>query len=188
MGESLIKFVANYDDLSTDRGYQFKFYCDHCRNGYLSEFEASVIGTVGELLRGAGSLLGGVFGQAGNAAYNVQRAVGGKQHDDALRKAIEAAKIHFKQCTRCGRWVCPDVCWNEKKGLCEGCAPNLEEEAAAAQAQAARDQVFQKARETPLVDHVDMKREQAATCAGCGAALKGGKFCPECGRPVTRNL
>jgi hypothetical protein len=32
---SLIQFVANYDDLSTDKGFQFKFHCDKCRNGYM---------------------------------------------------------------------------------------------------------------------------------------------------------
>lgn len=34
----MIQFVANYDDLSTDKGFQFKFHCDRCRNGYLSRF------------------------------------------------------------------------------------------------------------------------------------------------------
>jgi hypothetical protein len=35
---TMIQFVANYDDLSTDKGFQFKFHCDKCRNGYLSRF------------------------------------------------------------------------------------------------------------------------------------------------------
>lgn len=39
-----IEFVRNFDDLSTDKGCQFKFYCDHCGNGYLSSFETSAIG------------------------------------------------------------------------------------------------------------------------------------------------
>ncbi len=37
MSES-IQFVANYDDLSIDRGYQFKFYRDKCHNRNQSEF------------------------------------------------------------------------------------------------------------------------------------------------------
>jgi rRNA maturation endonuclease Nob1 len=40
---ALIQFVENYDDLSTDRGFQFKFYCDKCRNGYMSGFQASIV-------------------------------------------------------------------------------------------------------------------------------------------------
>ena len=47
----MIQFVNNYDDLSTDKGYQFKFHCDKCGNGYMSRFSASVVGTAGSLLR-----------------------------------------------------------------------------------------------------------------------------------------
>jgi len=50
----MIQFVANYEDLSSDRGYQFKFNCDKCGNGYMSPFETSILGT------GAGLLLGSV--------------------------------------------------------------------------------------------------------------------------------
>ena len=55
---ALIQFVENYDDLSTDRGFQFKFYCDKCRNGYLSGFQASIVGTAGSLFRAAGDIFG----------------------------------------------------------------------------------------------------------------------------------
>jgi len=43
-GMTLIRFVSNYDDLSTDKGYQFEFFCDRCGNGYMSELSASAIG------------------------------------------------------------------------------------------------------------------------------------------------
>ena len=184
----LIQFVANYDDLSTDRGYQFKFYCDKCHNGHLSEFDTSITGTAGSLLRAAGNLFGGVLGQAGNSAYEIQRAVGGKAHDDALRKAVQEAKGHFKQCTRCGKWVCPEVCWNQERGLCEGCAPDEQEELSAAQAQATGEQIHQKVREANLVEHIDMKQKAAALCQHCGAKTKGGKFCPECGSPLVASV
>ncbi|MFO0722719.1 MAG: zinc ribbon domain-containing protein [Myxococcota bacterium] len=180
----IIQFVQNYDDLSTDRGYQFKFYCDHCHNGYMSAFEASKLGMASELLNAAASLFGGALSQAASGAYHVQRAVGGKAHDDALHKAVEEVKGRFKQCTRCGKWVCPEVCWNEARNLCEGCAPDLAQETAAAQAQAQRDQVFEKARATDLVGQVDMKVEAAASCPSCGARTAGSKFCPECGKPI----
>ncbi|MCX6638013.1 MAG: zinc ribbon domain-containing protein, partial [Acidobacteria bacterium] len=39
---SIIRFTQNHEDLSTDRGYQFKFFCDRCGNGYLSSFQTSV--------------------------------------------------------------------------------------------------------------------------------------------------
>ncbi|MFN7971071.1 MAG: zinc ribbon domain-containing protein [Acidobacteriota bacterium] len=178
---SLIQFVANYDDLSTDRGYQFKFHCDKCGNGFMSSFQPSAIGIAGSLLRAAGSIFGGIASSAGNSAYEIQRAVGGTAHDHALGTAVEEGKKHFKQCTRCGRWVCPEVCWNAKRSLCEGCAPDEGEELAAAQAQVTAEQIFSKARETDMVAHVDMKKPATAACPQCGAATKGGKFCPECG-------
>jgi hypothetical protein len=36
-------------------------------------------------------------------------------------------------CGRCGRSVCEPVCWNKKMGLCETCAPDLDEEISAQQ-------------------------------------------------------
>ena len=180
----IIQFVRNYEDLSTDRGYQFKFFCDHCGNGYMSSFQPSVLGMASGLLNAAGSIFGGIFGQAGNSAYHVQQAIGGKAHDDALQKAVAEIKIKFKQCSRCGKWVCPEVCWNEKRNLCEGCAPDLAEEAAAAQAIAARDQIHQKAQKTDYVADVDMTVEASAGCPSCGARVGAAKFCPECGQPI----
>lgn len=180
----IIQFVRNYEDLSTDRGYQFKFHCDHCGNGYMSSFQPSMLGMASGLLNAAGSIFGGLFGQAGHGAYHVQQAIGGKAHDDALRKAVEEIKHKFKQCTRCGKWVCPEVCWNEKRNLCEACAPDLGEETAVAQAQAAVEQIHVKARQTNFVEDVDMKVEAVASCPSCGARAGAAKFCPECGQAM----
>src|SRR3954447_15916563 len=99
---ALIQFVNNYEDLSTDRGYQFKFHCDKCGNGYMSRFQTSAIGTAGSLLPAAGSCLGGWAGSAGDSAYQIQRALGGKAHDSALATAVQEGKQHFHQCSRCG--------------------------------------------------------------------------------------
>src|SRR5262249_35031245 len=99
---ALLAFTANYEDLSTDRGYQFKFHCDKCGNGYMTRFQPSVTGMAGGFLRAAGDLFGGVFSSAGNSAYEIQRAVGGKAHDNAFAAAVEEAKGYFKQCTKCG--------------------------------------------------------------------------------------
>jgi membrane protease subunit (stomatin/prohibitin family) len=193
----MIKFTANYDDLSTDRGYQFKFHCDKCGNGYMSRFQPSLTGTAGGLLRAAGDLFGGVFSSAGNSAYEIQRATGGKAHDSALEKAVEEGKGYFKQCTRCGKWVCPEVCWNAKAGLCEECAPDFEEDFSASRAQAmsnaARDQLYQKAQQTDYTSGVDMRAGASApqsslSCPSCGAKTTGSKFCPECGSPIQVKL
>jgi hypothetical protein len=205
---ALVQFVRNYDDLSTDRGFQFKFYCDKCGNGYVTRFQPSTLGTAGSLLRAAGDLFGGWASSAGNSAYEMQRAVGGKAHDDALAQAVAEGKEHFHQCSRCGRWVCPEVCWNAQAGQCEDCAPNYQEELAAAhaqaKAQAARDQLNERARQTDYASQIDMSADayvkappppvqdadaMTATgplCAGCGAAVGKAKFCPECGRPTAQ--
>jgi hypothetical protein len=199
----MIQFVSNYDDLSTDKGYQFKFHCDKCGNGYMSRFQPSLTGTAGSLLRAAGDIFGGWLSSAGNSAYEVQRAVGGKAHDEALQTAVEEGKTHFHQCSRCGRWVCPEVCWNAAAGQCEGCAPDYKEEFASAHAQAkadaARNQLHEKASQTDYVSGVDMSanatvqaptpsQQQAPSaslkCAGCGAEVGKAKFCPECGSPT----
>lgn len=194
---SLIKFTANHEDLSTDRGYQFKFFCDKCGNGFMSRFQASITGTAGGLLRAAGSLFGGILSQAGESAYQIQQSVGGTAHDNALEKAVEEAKAHFKQCTRCGKWVCPEVCWNAKAGLCEECAPDFEEQFAANRAQAmsdaARNQLFEKAQQTDYTSKVNMAAgatapQSALSCPSCGAKTSGSKFCPECGQPLKVKL
>jgi hypothetical protein len=195
----LIQFVQNYQDLSTDRGFQFKFHCDKCGNGHMTRFQPSALGMAGSALKIAGDLFGGIFNTAGNTTYEIQRAVGGKAHDSALEEAIKEGKEHFHQCTRCGHWVCPDVCWNAQAGLCEGCAPNFQEEFAASHAEAkvraAREQLHDKARATDFVGNVDMAEGSVAKapgpvtaasegkCTGCGAAVGEAKFCPQCGTP-----
>ncbi|MEK7468710.1 MAG: zinc ribbon domain-containing protein [Planctomycetota bacterium] len=179
-----IEFTKNHQDLSTEKGFQFKFFCDKCGNGFLSEYVTNKLGVAGSLLNAAGSFFGGVFNQAGNSAHQIQKAVGGKQHDEAIRAAVAEMKPKFRHCTRCGKWVCPQACWNEKKSLCEDCAPDIGEELAAAQAQVAKDQVWDKARKADMVKDVDVERETVAKCASCGARTGTSKFCPECGKPV----
>lgn len=176
----LIQFTENYEDLSTDHGYQFKFFCDRCHNGYMSTFQPSVMGTAGSLLRAAGGLFGGILSSAGSSSYEIQRAVGGKGHDDALHKAAEEVKGLFHQCKRCSKWVCPDTCWNTKRGMCLGCAPNVQAELAAAQVAATVEQIQEGVRKVDFTKDMDLAGEAAALCPKCGARITG-KFCPECG-------
>jgi hypothetical protein len=193
---ALIQFVQNYEDLSTDKGYQFKFHCDKCGNGHMTAFQTSTLGMAESALRVAGSVFGGFFNTAGNSAYEIQRAIGGKAHDSALETAVEEGKKHFHQCTRCGHWVCPDVCWNGDANMCDACAPKFQQEFASAhahaKADAARQQLYAKAQGTDFVADVDMKAGAFArapgpqpgaanVCTGCGAAVGDGRFCPHCG-------
>jgi uncharacterized OB-fold protein len=211
---ALIRFTANHQDLSTDRGYQFKFFCDKCNNGFMTRFQTSLTGVAGDILRGVGHILGGWWHSAGHSAYDIQRAVGGHAHDAAFAEAVEEAKGYFHQCTRCGKWVCPDICWNAAANLCEGCAPNYEEEFAAqhanAKAEAARQQLYQRAQQTDYTAQTDISAEHtyaaparaavsAVTdaanapsvvglpCIHCGT-VSNSKFCPECGQPMNAKL
>jgi hypothetical protein len=196
---AMIQFVQNYEDLSTDRGYQFKFHCDKCGNGFMTEFQTSAIGMAESALKVAGSVFGGFFNAAGNSAYEIQRAIGGKAHDSALEQAVAEGKQHFHQCTRCGKWVCPDVCWNGDASMCDGCAPKFQQELASAHAHAkadvARQQLYEKAKKADFVSDVEMSAKAvarapgpvaaaatcAAKCTACGVALGDGRFCPQCG-------
>jgi membrane protease subunit (stomatin/prohibitin family) len=146
-----------------------------------------VIGTAGSLLRAASSFLGGWGSSAGDSAYEIQRAVGGKAHDSALETAVKEGKEHFHQCLRCGKWVCPDVCWNEQVEQCGACAPDFQQEAASAHAQAkaeaAREQLFEKARKTDFAGDIDMRAGSVVHSIDKGSAKP--RFCPECGTKVT---
>ena len=180
----LIQFTENYEDLSTDRGYQFKFLCDRCHNGVMSNFQASVMGTAAGLFRAAGELFGGAFNSAGSSAFEIQRAVGGKGHDEALRKAVDEVKPMFRQCRRCSKWVC-ESCWNVKRGMCFNCAPDVQAELAAAQVAETVNQIQEGVKSVNFTKDLDLAGENSATCPKCGARVQG-KFCTECGTTISR--
>jgi hypothetical protein len=182
---ALIQFVRNSDDMSTDRGYQFKFYCDRCGNGYETQFQPSATGTISDVLDTASSLLGGMFSNIASAGERVHSAGYQKAKDDAFRHAVDEAKPNFKLCKRCGKWV-DAVCWNPDRGLCKDCAPDLETEYSVAQSQAAIEQAQEVARQGTYVNADHFKQTIVATCSNCGADVKGAKFCPECGTAVKR--
>jgi hypothetical protein len=106
---SLIEFTRNHTDHSTDKGYQFEYFCDRCGNGFMTEFKPSAMGMAGSALRAAGSLFGGILGSASNSAYEIERAVQGPAHDKAFRESVEEAKPNFRQCPKCTHWVARPV-------------------------------------------------------------------------------
>ncbi len=185
---ALIQFTKNYTDRSNDTGFQFEFHCDKCGNGFMSAFQTSSMGVASSLLKAAGSLFGGSAWNVANAGDHVKDMLRGSAWDAAYKTAVDEGKQKFKLCTKCGRWVCPEVCWNHDRGLCEECAPNLAEHAASIQAQVAVEQTWEKARGTDQTQGLDVKAPRAATCAKCGATLTGGKFCGECGTPVAQKV
>jgi len=181
---SSIQFTRNHTDHSTDKGFQFEFFCDRCRNGFMSEYKASMTGLASSALKAAGDIFGGVFGQVSRGTYELDRAVRGPAHDKAFQEAVEEIKVNFRQCPKCSNWACIATCWNQKRGLCYDCAPSVETELAAAQAQATVEQVREKVKQQDLTAGIDVTSEAAALCPSCGARTQGAKFCPECGKPL----
>jgi hypothetical protein len=104
-----------------------------------------------------------------------------KEHEAAFDAAVNEAKAKFQRCPRCHKWVCEND-WNSEEGLCTEDAPNVATEVAAAKAQRAKDQIWEKAKEA---DVFTGKIESKQTlCPQCGKPAGSGKFCQNCGAPL----
>ncbi|MEN6572388.1 MAG: zinc ribbon domain-containing protein [Anaerolineaceae bacterium] len=183
-----IEFVSNYDDLSTDRGFQFEFSCNRCGSGYRTEFKPSMTGTIAGVMDSASSIFGGIFGTAANIGEQVRSAGWQKARDDAFREAVNQIRPEFIQCPRCMNWVCREKCWNTKKGLCKECAPDLGVEMAAAQASRSVEEIWAHAamaEEDKKLGAENWREGIIATCPKCETPLgTNAKFCPNCGEPL----
>ncbi len=191
----LQSFTRNYEDNSTEAGFQFTFYCDLCEDGYKSSFIESETYRKGRGLRGLaqgagvlGSLLGGHLGSLG---YSLER--GGnvlsdrfegmspewqKEHEKAFEWAKNEAQRHFHRCHGCRKWVC-DSCYNEDEGLCVECAPRQEIAVAKARADAMRRNI-EEAAEGATVWKGKLE-SKTTVCPACGKPAGAGKFCNNCG-------
>jgi membrane protease subunit (stomatin/prohibitin family) len=180
---SEIQFSDNYNDLSTDNGFQFEFYCEHCRDAWRSPFDRYAAGTAESLLGAADGLFGGIFGQARNALSQVRGAGWSKARDTALRTAVEQAKDHFHRCPRCANHYC-DNCWNEDEGVCIVCVPRLDAELSAIRREAKIARAREEAYNQATVSREDLT-DRVVSCRDCGAPVGRAKFCPECGTSVS---
>lgn len=191
----LQSFTSNYDDESTEAGFQFTFNCDICQDGYRSSFIESETYKRGKglngLARGAG-VLGGLFGGVlGNVGYSLER--GGdvlmgrfdgmspewqKERENAFERASNEAKAHFHRCHGCHRWVC-DSCYNEDEGLCTDCAPRQDVSVAKARAEAMVRNI-EEAAESATVWRGAIE-SKTTVCPSCGKPAGNGRFCNNCG-------
>jgi len=180
-----VPFTNNYRDLSTREGYQYEFSCMRCGNGYKSGFRHSVTGFGGRLARIGGDLLGGEIGdrvaRVGWDAEWLRDSTAGSTNDKRLREAVEDVSANFQQCHRCGQWVCHDICWNGERGLCTTCAPKLDQEIAARQADAQLEQVDARIRQIDWTADVNVRDPAVGLCPSCGHESGGGRFCANCG-------
>jgi len=184
-----IEFTRNYSDLSTDRGFQFEFVCDRCGTGYRTRFQPSTVGMVSGALDAASSLFGGFLGRAADLGERARSATWQKAHDEAFGKAVQEVKPDFVQCPRCSSWVCRKSCWNNDKGLCKECAPDLGVEMAAAQADRTVEEIWAHSKmaeaDREMLKEKSWREGVRATCPKCNAPLAGHvKFCPECGTKI----
>jgi hypothetical protein len=188
-------FTRNYEDNSTDAGFQFTFYCDVCNDGYKSSFIESTTykkqkgsKLFGQGLGLVGSLLGGTVRDLGYAAErgtNIlsERFEGKspdwhKEHEKAFQQAQNEVKGHFHRCPNCNSYVC-DQCHNEDAGLCTKCAPRQEVYVAQAHSQAMKRNI-DEASETATVWKGEIE-SKTTMCPKCGKPAGTGKFCNNCG-------
>ncbi len=197
-------FTRNYEDNSTDAGFQFTFYCDQCHDGFRTSFIESQTYKKGTLFKGltrgigaAASLFGGggVLGNLHSAAYQGEHILSErfegmspewhKEHEKAFAMAQNEAKQHFHRCHKCNTWVC-DTCFNDEVGLCSECAPRANVEIAAARADKMKRDIWDKAEQTQVFQG---EIEQKTTfCPKCGKPAGQSKFCTNCGTNLALNI
>ncbi len=191
----LTSFTRNYEDNSTEAGFQFTFYCDICQDGYRSSFIESETYKKGSLFRSIGqgaNILGGLLGgRLSNLGYGAGRATDilserfegrspewQKEHEQAFERAKNEAVRHFHRCPSCNKYVC-DHCFNEDEGLCTDCAPRQEIYVARAKAEAMRRNIDEAgAAATVWQGNIESK---TTICPTCGKPAGSGKFCNNCG-------
>ncbi|MEA4853161.1 MAG: zinc ribbon domain-containing protein [Christensenella sp.] len=198
----LKSFTRNYEDNSTEAGFQFTFYCDICQDGYKTSFIESQTYKKKKGMRGlsAGAgILGSLFGgQASSVGWAAER--GGdilserfeerspewqKEHQRAFEMAQNEAKQHFHRCHGCQKWVC-DADYNEDEGLCVECAPRQEVYVAKARATAMKKNIDDLA-DTAIVWKGELE-SKTTVCPVCGKPAGNGKFCNNCGAPMAMQV
>lgn len=117
MSEEIL--MKDYEDLSTESGFQFRFHCERCGVPHVSHLQPCVCteyvlaGAVGDLL----------VEEVGSDGGNGGPDLSGPEHRAALLAAIAEITEHLHECPRCGKWVC-DACWNRRLLMCERCGPS----------------------------------------------------------------
>ncbi|HKN07365.1 MAG TPA: zinc ribbon domain-containing protein [Thermoplasmata archaeon] len=195
---ALLDHPANVDDLSGDKGFQWKFHCDLCGSGFDTTFIPSKSATssrrLGFLSSGLSAMGTAVSGSGGGSGiYAASQGAGAAsqfkgmsaawhtEHDNSFQQAVNEAKVHFQRCPKCKKYVCPDD-WNNEAGLCTTDAPSLTTETQATKAQVRVEQMQESVKGQKLYDGDSSDR--ATICPTCGKPAGAGKFCNSCGAPL----
>ncbi len=190
-------FTSNFEDNSTEAGFQFTFFCDLCREGYKTNFKESSTYKKAGLLRGLGQAIsiGASLTGHSNIGYSAERGsdVLGerfhgmslewqKEHEKAFEEAQNEAKGHFQRCPKCKKYVCEND-WNEEEGLCVDDAPRASVEVAAAKGKKMVQDIEEKAASTKVfTGEIESKQ---TLCPQCGKPAGDGKFCNNCGAALS---
>lgn len=198
----LRSFTRNYEDNSTEAGFQFTFYCDICNDGFKSSFIESETykrgGGLRRIAQGA-SVVGSLFGgRASDLGWAAQRSGNilserfegrspewQKEHERAFELAQNEARQHFHRCHGCNQYVC-DACYNEDAGLCTECAPRQEIYVTKARAEAMKRNI-DEAGENATVWKGEIE-SKTTVCPVCGKPAGSGKFCNNCGASMALNV
>jgi hypothetical protein len=192
---TLQPFTSNFEDNSTEAGFQFTFFCDQCREGYKTSFVEASTYKKGRFLKGLGGFVGAASsmtgGALGNLAHGIQQGSNviserfqgmspqwHEEHEKAFQAAQNEAKGHFHRCPKCKKYVCEND-WNEEPSLCVDCAPRESVEVASARAEKMVQDIKEKASTTQVFKGEINARQ--ALCPQCGKPATEGKFCNNCG-------
>jgi hypothetical protein len=188
-------FVKNFDDMSDQNGFQFKFKCDICQDGFMTKYRQAPFAKAKGLFGAAssiGSSFGGAIGGMGNSAWGASSAASymhdskwREAHEKALDEATAEARGHFTKCPGCTKYV-DATCWNEQGLMCVECSPRQ-----AITVQKARASAFgMKAQEAMMAQdytaEIKGAEEVKILCSKCGKPTSSGKFCEVCGARASR--
>ena len=179
--------------MSDDNGYQFKFYCDICRDGFLTQYRQAPFARARSLLGTAGSigtsLGGGVLGRLGGggqrAAQHMHDSKWREAHEKALDEAMSEARAHFSKCPGCTRYVDAN-CWNEQAQMCVSCSPRQTVVIAQARAQAFGARAREAMTSQDYSAEISAAQDVRILCPSCKKPTSSGKFCEACGAPLSK--
>lgn len=189
---ALKAFTDNYEDNSTDAGFQFTFFCEICNEGYKTRFieskaykKAGFFRGLGDAVSAVSSMFGSSLGASAERGTDIlARRYEGmspdwrNEHDEAFDVAQNEAKGHFHRCPKCTKWLCEND-WNEQEGLCTGCAPRENIEVAAARSKKMVRDIEEQAENTRVfTGRIESKQ---TLCPQCDKPAGAGKFCNNCG-------
>lgn len=197
---ALQSFTDNFNDNSTEAGFQFTFFCDLCQEGYKTKFVESKTYKKGRFFNKIGGVIGAASHLTGRygIGYGVERGIDTlserfqgmspewqREHDEAFELAQNEARGHFMRCPRCTKWLCEND-WNEQEGLCVECAPRAASEVAAARAEKMVKDIRDKASQTDVyTGEIESKQ---TICPKCRKPVGDEKFCSNCGQALALNI